>query len=48
MKAAQDADPSARLACAGYGSMVTVTAAMGLAAAAEAMHRAASMQLPAA
>lgn len=28
-----DCDPSARLACAGYGSLVTVTAAMGLAAA---------------
>lgn len=46
MQSAQDCDPSARLACAGYGSMVTVTAAMGLAAAAEAMHRAASMRAP--
>lgn len=37
-----DCDPSARLACAGYGSLVTVTACMGMAAASLAMHRAAS------
>jgi tRNA A37 threonylcarbamoyladenosine dehydratase len=36
-RATEGCDPSARLACAGYGSMVTVTASMGLAAAAEAM-----------
>ena len=37
MKQGADCDPSARLACAGYGSMVTVTAAMGLAAASHAI-----------
>ena len=36
-RASESCDPAARLACAGYGSMVTVTASMGLAAAAEAM-----------
>lgn len=46
MQSGQDCDPSARLACAGYGSMVTVTAAMGLAAAAEAIQRAARMKEP--
>ena len=34
-----DCDPSARLACAGYGSLVTVTAAMGLAAAAHVIQK---------
>ena len=34
-----DCSPAARLACAGYGSLVTVTAALGLAAAAEMMRR---------
>ncbi|MEY3951386.1 MAG: hypothetical protein RL320_188 [Pseudomonadota bacterium] len=34
-----DCDPAARLACAGYGSLVTVTAALGLAAAAQVMSR---------
>ncbi len=34
-----DCDPSARLACAGYGSLVTVTAALGMAAAAQIMLR---------
>ncbi|MDA0847662.1 MAG: ThiF family adenylyltransferase [Proteobacteria bacterium] len=34
-RATQACDPAARLACAGYGSMVTVTASMGMAAAAE-------------
>lgn len=33
MRQTEDCDPQAKLACAGYGSMVTVTAAMGLAAA---------------
>ena len=33
MRRSEDCDPQAKLACAGYGSMVTVTAAMGLAAA---------------
>ncbi len=47
MQSGQDCDPSARLACAGYGSMVTVTAAMGLAAAAEAIQRAAHTTHPA-
>ncbi len=37
MRQGADCDPSARLACAGYGSMVSVTAAMGLAAASHAM-----------
>lgn len=46
MQSGQDCDPSARLACAGYGSMVTVTAAMGLAAAAEAIQRSARMKEP--
>ena len=46
MQSGQDCDPSARLACAGYGSMVTVTAAMGLAAAAEAIQRVAQMKEP--
>ncbi|MEN9793944.1 MAG: hypothetical protein RJA17_484 [Pseudomonadota bacterium] len=36
-RATEGCDPAAKLACAGYGSMVTVTASMGLAAAAEAM-----------
>lgn len=36
-RASDNCDPAARLACAGYGSMVTVTASMGLAMAAEAM-----------
>ncbi len=36
-RATESCDPAAKLACAGYGSMVTVTASMGLAAAAEAM-----------
>jgi tRNA A37 threonylcarbamoyladenosine dehydratase len=34
-----DCSPAARLACAGYGSLVTVTAALGLAAAAQVMQR---------
>lgn len=34
---AQDCDPAARLACAGYGSTVAVTAALGFAAAAVAL-----------
>ena len=34
-----DCDPSARLACAGYGSLVTVTASMGMAAAQQAITR---------
>lgn len=42
MSQAQDCDPSAKLACAGYGSLVTVTACMGMAAANLAMHRAVS------
>lgn len=33
MQKSDDCDPQARLACAGYGSLVTVTASMGLAAA---------------
>jgi tRNA A37 threonylcarbamoyladenosine dehydratase len=37
MRHGADCDPSARLACAGYGSMVTVTAAMGFAAASHAI-----------
>jgi tRNA threonylcarbamoyladenosine dehydratase len=32
-----DCDPSAKLACAGYGSLVTVTAVMGMVAAGEAL-----------
>jgi tRNA threonylcarbamoyladenosine dehydratase len=32
-----DCDPSAKLACAGYGSLVTVTAVMGMVAASEAI-----------
>jgi tRNA A37 threonylcarbamoyladenosine dehydratase len=36
---AEDCDPMARLACAGYGSLVTVTASMGMAAAQQAMVR---------
>ncbi len=35
----EDCDPTARLACAGYGSMVTVTATMGMVAAHLAMKR---------
>ncbi len=34
-----DCDSSAKLACAGYGSLVTVTAVMGMAAASEALAR---------
>ena len=36
---AEDCDPAARLACAGYGAVVTVTATMGMAAAGLAMKR---------
>jgi tRNA threonylcarbamoyladenosine dehydratase len=39
-----DCNPAARLACAGYGSLVTVTAGIGLAAAAQAMSRITSAQ----
>lgn len=35
----EDCDPSAKLACAGYGSLVTVTAVMGMVAASEALRR---------
>lgn len=35
----EDCDPSAKLACAGYGSLVTVTAVMGMVAASEALSR---------
>ncbi|MEY3355969.1 MAG: hypothetical protein RJB53_613, partial [Pseudomonadota bacterium] len=34
-----DCDPVARLACAGYGSLVTVTAVMGLVAASTVLAR---------
>jgi tRNA A37 threonylcarbamoyladenosine dehydratase len=33
MARGEDCDPTARLACAGYGSLVTVTATMGMIAA---------------
>ncbi len=39
MVRADDCDPSAKLACAGYGSLVTVTAVMGMVAANEAIVR---------
>jgi tRNA threonylcarbamoyladenosine dehydratase len=39
MVKSDDCDPSAKLACAGYGSFVTVTAVMGMAAASEALLR---------
>ncbi len=35
----EDCDPSAKLACAGYGSLVTVTAVMGMVAASAALDR---------
>jgi tRNA A37 threonylcarbamoyladenosine dehydratase len=38
----QDCSPQARLACAGYGSTVAVTGAMGFAAAAVALRHLAS------
>jgi tRNA A37 threonylcarbamoyladenosine dehydratase len=38
----QDCSPQARLACAGYGSTVAVTGAMGFAAAAVALQHLAS------
>lgn len=44
MSQAADCDPSAKLACAGYGSLVTVTACMGMVAANLAMHRAVSLK----
>lgn len=40
MVQADNCDPAAKLACAGYGSLVTVTACMGMVAANLAMHRA--------
>jgi tRNA threonylcarbamoyladenosine dehydratase len=39
MVKSEDCDPSAKLACAGYGSLVTVTAVMGMVAASEALDR---------
>jgi tRNA A37 threonylcarbamoyladenosine dehydratase len=39
-----DCDASAKLACAGYGSLVTVTASMGMTAASLAMQRAVSKE----
>lgn len=39
MVKSDDCDPSAKLACAGYGSLVTVTAVMGMVAAGEAISR---------
>jgi tRNA threonylcarbamoyladenosine dehydratase len=38
MRQSDDCDPAAKLACAGYGSIVTVTATMGLVAASAAIH----------
>jgi len=42
IRAPQECSPQARLACAGYGSTVAVTGAMGFAAAAAALHHLAS------
>lgn len=42
MVQSENCDPGAKLACAGYGSLVTVTACMGMTAANLAMHRAVS------
>lgn len=39
MRQSEDCDPAAKLACAGYGSMVTVTAVMGFTAASLAIKR---------